>query len=116
MDANKGAPLVQFASRGIGTDLLTWTMNESVKKVFLWDYNVCLNNWSSEVKDIMTKIGLTRHFENKSPCNLADAKVSLQNLYAKDWPAKALSVAKLRTYVAYKISFCPEKYVMLIKL
>ena len=61
----------------------------------------------------MTKIGLTRHFENQSPCNLADAKVSLQNLYARDWPAKALSIAKLRTYVTYKTSFYPEKYLML---
>ena len=38
-------------------------MDESriCKKVFLWDYNI-YNNWSSEVKDIMTKIGLTRKF------------------------------------------------------
>ena len=46
------------------------------KNVFLWDYYICFNNWSSEVKAFMMKIGLTRHFENKSPCNLADAKIS----------------------------------------
>ena len=34
------------------------------KKVCLWDYNICHNNWSSEVKDIMTKICLTRNFES----------------------------------------------------
>ena len=55
------------------------------KKGFLWDYYICHDNWSSEVKDIMTKIGLTRNFESLSPCNLADVKVSLQiqNLYAR---------------------------------
>ena len=37
-------------------------MDESriCKKVFLWDYNICHNNWSSEVKDIMTKIATDR--------------------------------------------------------
>ena len=41
--------------------------SRTCKKIFLWDYNICHYNWSSEVKDIMTKIGVTRHFENKSP-------------------------------------------------
>ena len=37
-------------------------MDESriCKTVFLWDYNICHNNWSSEVKDIMTKIATDR--------------------------------------------------------
>ena len=61
----------------------------------------------------MMKIGILRHFESKSPCNLADAKVSLQNLYVRGWPAKTLSVPKLRSYVTYKTTYCPEKYVTL---
>ena len=83
------------------------------KKVFLWDYNICHNNWSSEVRDIMTKIGIIRQFQSRSSCNLTDVKVSLQDLYARSWPAKTLSVPKLRSYVTYKTTYCPEKYVTL---
>ena len=85
------------------------------KKVFLWDYYICHNNWSSEVKDIIAKIGLTRNFESLSPCNLAYIKVSLQiqNLYARGWPAKTLTVPKVRSYVTYKTTYCSEKYVSL---
>ena len=90
-------------------------MDESriCKKFFLWDNNICHNKWSSEVKDIMMKIGLTRNFESISPCNLADVKVSLQNLYARGWSAKTLTVPKLRSYVTYKTAYCSEKYVSL---
>ena len=56
----------------------------------------------------MTKI---RQFQSRSPCNLTDVKVSLQDLYARGWPAKTLSVPKLR--VTYKTTYCPEKYVTL---
>ena len=65
------------------------------------------------MKDIMTKIGLTRNFESLFPCNLADVKVSLQNQYARGWPAKTLTVPKLRPYVTYKTTYCSEKYVSL---
>ena len=65
------------------------------------------------MKDIMTKIDLTRNFESLSPCNLADVKVTLQNLYARGWPAKTLTVPKLRSYVTYKTTYCSEKYVSL---
>ena len=73
---------------------------------------ICSNNWSVEVKDIMAKIGLIRNFETLIPCNLADVKLSLQNAYANDWPAKTLTVPKLRTYVMFKTSYSPEKYVL----
>ena len=48
-----------------------------------------------------SKIGVTRHFESIPPCNLADVKVSLQNLCARGWPAKTLTDPKLRSYVTY---------------
>ena len=87
--------------------------NRICKKVFLWDYMIWRNSWSAEVKDIMAKIGLIRNFETFIPCNLADVKLSLQNAYANDWPAKTLSVPKLRIYVTFKTSYSPEKYVLL---
>ena len=61
------------------------------------------------MKDIMSKTGLIRKFETLIFCNLADVKLSLQNAYANDWPAKTLSVTKLRTYVTFKTSYSPEK-------
>ena len=85
--------------------------NRICKKVFVWAYTICHNNWSSEVKEIMSKLGITRHFESRSPWNLNDVKVSLQDLHARGWPAKTLSVPKLRSYVKYKTEYCPERYV-----
>ena len=50
------------------------------KKVFLWDYEICTNNWSSEVKDIMSKNGLRRNFESKDKCIINNVKQSLYKI------------------------------------
>ena len=39
------------------------------KTVFLWDYNICTNNLSAEIKYIMSKIGTTRWFEQLEVCD-----------------------------------------------
>ena len=66
------------------------------KKVFLWNYSICGDNWCAEIKDILSKIGMTRSFENKEVCILNNAMVKLFKLYAKEWPAK---ITNVRTYV-----------------
>jgi len=43
-------------------------------KTFETDYNRRINNWSSEVKDIMTQIGLSYSFTTKQIVNLSAAK------------------------------------------
>ena len=40
------------------------------KRVFLWDYRLCHNNWSSEIKEIMFNMGLLRSFDNKKRVTL----------------------------------------------
>ena len=40
------------------------------KYIFLWDYNICRNNWSADAKCIMNKIGLSQRFEHLEVCDI----------------------------------------------
>ncbi|XP_060563130.1 uncharacterized protein LOC132722622 [Ruditapes philippinarum] len=51
--------------------------NRITKQVFNVDYSHCQNNWCSEMKDIMSKIGMNDNFINRQPINLATAKHSI---------------------------------------
>ena len=82
------------------------------KKVFLWDYSICTNNWCAEVKEIMNKLGLTRNFDNLEACDIDTGKLLLHDMYARDWSRKIVTVPKLRTYVTFKTSYTVEKYVL----
>ena len=83
------------------------------KKVFLWDYNICTNNWSADIKYIMNKIGLTRCFERLEACDTNSGYKRLQEVYTHEWNQKLLSVPKLRTHRTYKTSYNVEKYVLM---
>ena len=83
------------------------------KKVFLWDYNICTNNWSAEIKYIMSKIGTTRCFEQLEVCDTKNVNKLLHDMHANDWSQKILSVPKLRTYRTYKTTYNIEKYVLI---
>ena len=58
------------------------------KKVFLWDYSICGDNWRAEIKDVLSEISNTRSFENKEICNLNNVRVK--------------HIPKLRTYATYE--------------
>ena len=83
------------------------------KKVFLWDYNICTNNWSAEIKDIMNKLGFIRQFEHLECCDVVGSKTGLHDMYASEWSQKILITPKLRTYVTFKNSYAVEKYVLI---
>ena len=83
------------------------------KKIFLSDYSICRNNWSSEVKHIMNKLGLIRNFDNLECCDIITSKPLLYSSYAEGWSEKILTVPKLRTYITFKTSYTAEKYVLM---
>ena len=83
------------------------------KKIFLWDYNICRNNWSADVKCIMDKIGLTQRFEHLEVCDINNGKQLLYDMYMRDWSHKIQTVSKLRTYRTFKTSYHVEKYVLM---
>ena len=98
---------------GTGIDSSIWTIHDYVKRCFLWDHNICANNLSAEVKDIMNKLGLTRNFDQLQCCDVNRCKAHLLDIYSSDWSRKTQSVPKWRTYVTFKDSYNVEKYVLL---
>ena len=72
------------------------------KKVFIYDYNLCTNNWTSEIKQVMCKLGLTDHFDNKSIVNMSYVKHLMTDYYGNAWSRDIQNVPKLRSYKLYK--------------
>ena len=66
------------------------------KQVFQWDYNLCKNNWSSDIKVLMSSLNLTNFFEKQTKCNMDNARTSLYtyHLQAGEWPHKCEKLPK----------------------
>ena len=84
-----------------------------MKNIFLWDYNICRNNWRAYVKCIMNKIGLSQCFEHLEVCDINNGNQLLYDMCTRDWSHKIQTVSKLRTYRTFKTSYNVEKYVLM---
>jgi len=90
--------------------LISMDDNRIAKHIFLWDYNICNNNWSYELKNIFNELHLD-HFENLSLCNIEMAKASIWEKMQQDWLNDVNAKPKLRTYKLYKTELAVENYV-----
>lgn len=72
------------------------------KKVFEFDYAKGINNWSFDIKEVMKKLGLLHHYEQKSLINLTQTNTLLNNNYSNIWSTRIQTVPKLRTYRLFK--------------
>ena len=88
-------------------------MDESrlTRKVFMWDKNKNIRNWSNEVFKIMTDIGYEQHFYQCKTIDLDNCKDVLCLSDKESWCQQVSTVPKLRTYVTYKKSHEVEPYV-----
>ena len=91
--------------------LLTMDDNRLTKKVFLWDYSLCNQNWSAELLQVLQKIDLECIFHSTSICNLEHATNELLKIMNEDWKDKLLAKPKLRTYIKFKENYSTEDYV-----
>ena len=64
--------------------LLSMDDTRICKRVFNWDYEKCMNNWSSEVKNIMSVIGLESNFITKNTCDSLMCKTLLKDKCCAD--------------------------------
>ena len=55
------------------------------KKVFLWDYEISTNNWSSGVRIIMSLVGMAEHFLQMLKCDINSARNRLLDSYSTEW-------------------------------
>ncbi len=91
--------------------LIKMNDNRLTKTVFNVDYNKCENNWAYDIKQVMQKIGLTHHFDNKSTIDLTLANNLLTEHYSNAWYANVQTTPKLRSYKLFKSEFTCEDYV-----
>ena len=81
------------------------------KKIFLWDKDKNVRNWSNEVLKLLTDIGLEQNFYQSA---LADLDYCKDILFSSDkelWCQQVTNVPKLRTYIVYKTLYDVEPYV-----
>ena len=84
--------------------------NRLTKKVFLWDYELKINNWSSEVENILDDLSMHNILQNKTICPMKQLEEKLKFEYEKVWLNNCLQKPKLRTYVTFKDTFKTESY------
>ena len=93
--------------------LLQFDDDRITKLSFEMDFSRCHNNWCSELKDVLHKIGMEDFFHSKSIIDLQEAQQKLRHLYAETWIDFLEHVPKLRTYRTFKTVFETEEYVKL---
>ena len=84
---------------------------ELCKRLFLVDYNLCVKNWSSEIKKICNKLQIESVYDNKTVCNVANVKDRVKDLMLRDWKENVIQKPKLRTNVTFKDNIDVEPYV-----
>jgi hypothetical protein len=80
------------------------------RKVFLWDYEISTNNWSSGVRTIMSLVGMAENFQQMLKCDINSARNRLLDSYSTEWYTNLSKFPKLRTYRTFKSSFSTESY------
>ena len=93
--------------------LITMEDIRITKQAFHMDYDNCCNNWTSELKSIMTKIDVSNCFREKTVINMTEAKSRIIYLYASIWRSDIQRIPKLRTYRTFKTEFTREQYLTL---
>lgn len=83
------------------------------KLVFDQDYDLCNDNWCSEIKSIMTSLDLLNEFHSKATVDLKVAESKLKDLYNTQWIDMVERSPKLRTYKTFKNCFKTEDYILL---
>ncbi len=81
------------------------------KKVFLYDYNLCKENWCHEMKLIFGKVEQLDVFKKKKSCNIEQTQMKNINVVNDEWNTNLYIKPKLRTYVLFKENYCTENYV-----
>ena len=91
--------------------LLGMENDRLTKKIFLWDKGLCRNNWSSDLKKILTELNLLYLFDDNQMIDVDRAKQRLNNIVDDKWKNDIGQVSKLRTYCTFKNEYQAEPYV-----
>ena len=88
-------------------------MNDSrlTKYMYEYDYQLCKNNWCSELKDIFTQLDMNTFYEHKLVCDITLVKRKLFAWMKADWQNDVQNKPKLRTYRLFKADIDIESYI-----
>ena len=73
-------------------------LQPTTKKVFNNDDRKCNNNWSHEVKRVMSVLDLSPIYENRTTIDLTNVRERLGNYYSTVRSKDVQNLPKLRTY------------------
>ncbi len=76
--------------------------NRLNKRVFLWDREICKDNWSSSYKGILDDMNLGNYWLNSRIIPLDLAKDRVRERLKRDWKHQCSTKDKLRTYRIHK--------------
>ena len=93
--------------------LLNMDVNRLTHKIFLWDWNLSINNnnWCSDIRGIFNKANMLSYFENNQNCDLEQMASTLKELDFNIWQDEITNKPKLRTYIGFKDIIETEHYV-----
>ena len=93
--------------------LMKMSNDRLTRQAFEMDYALCKNNWCDSVKNVLTTLGLSSHYEHKTCVNLTTMNTCIYDYYNAHWQTEILKVSKLRYYRSFKNEFCQEQYTVL---
>ena len=79
--------------------------------MYEYDYQLCKNNWCSELKDIFTQLDMNTFYEHKLVCDITLVKRKLFEWMKADWQNDVQNKPKLRTYRLFKADIDIESYI-----
>ena len=91
--------------------LVTLPVHRLTRKVFDWDYNLGLQNWSSDIRELFAICDRINIFENREICDLRCMQTLLMNIEVENWDVARHNKDKLRTYNIFKWNYGCEEYV-----
>ena len=100
--------------------LLKMSENRLTRRIFIWDYNKCRNNWCHEVRNILKSIDFGDKYLNalnntqNAIISIDAAKDKLMLKYKHKWGNDVASQTKLDNYKIMKHEFGAEEYVKFV--
>jgi len=100
---------VRFWNRlqSLGNDRIT-------KRVFIWDKQQNTTGWASEMKSMLSEVGLELAYDSNGSISVNNAWAMFHEHECRKWVQEIPQYPKLRTYRSFKSVFCVESYVIKI--
>ena len=86
--------------------LMHMSNDKLTKRVFLWDYQLCHNNWSSRMRIALATTQYNITFNLKRECEICIVRKALIYQFITEWYQQMLQKPKLRTYATFKKCIC----------